>query len=101
MKKILKNLKELCKMCGLKLPKSYPSTRCWICLRIIWEKDYHRYYLNIEKDNRLWEEVQAIRGLFAFGEVEKPIIEKAMVKERKKLQNLKFKLDNKPIVIEF
>lgn len=79
---------KLCKMCGLMLPNYYNSDWCWICWRNIWEQDHHRYYLNMEKDNKLWEEVQTIRGLFAFSEENKPIIKQAMVKEKEKLAKI-------------
>jgi len=78
--------KRSCKMCGIQLPpiNYYDTDWCWMCWRTNWEEEYHRYYLKTENDSALYEEVQSLRGLFAFGPKNKPLIQKEMKKARNK-----------------
>ena len=104
-----KKLKERkCRMCGNELPpfNRYPTYWCWICWRNMWECDHHRYYVqrpNKERGITYWEEVQSLRGIFAFSEENKPLIEKEMKKARKKLmeESLLSQQRNSAIKLEF
>ena len=98
MNKELEN-KEIrqCKMCGITLPpfERYDTDWCWMCWRNIWECENHRYYVKNPYTPTKWityyEEVQPLRGLFAFSEENKPIIKKAMAEEKEKLTKEKIK----------
>jgi hypothetical protein len=57
--------KRSCKMCGISLP----PINC---------------YIKTENDSVLYEEVQSLRGLFAFSKKNEPFIQKEMKKARNK-----------------
>ena len=77
-------------MCGIDIPPiiRYDTDWCWICWRRIWEAEYDRYYIGIKTSNGiiLYEEVQSLRGVFAFDEDNNALIQKE--KEKEKLKEL-------------
>jgi len=88
MKQEIKDNRQ-CKMCGITLPPliRYDTNWCWMCWRNIWEAEHHRYYLRTKTKNglTLYEEVQSLRGVFAFSKENKPLIQFEIRKERAKL----------------
>ena len=81
------NSKKVCQMCGLKLPPSprYNTELCWMHWREVWETGHARYYLKtLDKKTPFityYEEVQNLRGVFAFDKKNKVLIKKRIEKD--------------------